>query len=390
MRITLTGPCSPKDLTHLFSVEDADRASNFDGYRGIPVSSLAGALHDLGHDVCIVTTAIIPSGERLVFSGDRIEIRVVSQRRRARELAFSFFRSERQLIANEIIDLRTEIVHAHWTYEFALAALETGKPVLITAHDAPFTILRYFLDPYRFFRLLLAYKVRFKMRHLTVVSPYLKSKWRMEMFWRQALLVIPNIAPFSLDVSPHLKNLRPLVLSIGDGGSRKNLQTLLKAWPAIAVAVPEAELHIVGHGLSADDELAIWANREGMSNGVVWHGYLERNPLKQLLESAAVLVHPSLEESFGLILLEAMSMAIPTIGGIHSGGVPYVIGDAGILVNVKSSQEIADATIKLLLNKDLREEFGKRGQDRIREEFSPERVAGLYVDQYERILRKGR
>lgn len=392
MHVALVGPCSPHDLSDLFLEDQRNLAKEIVGYRGVPVNLLARALLKAGLTVSIVTTASCPLSTSLTFSGPNLHMVILPHRDRARERALDFFKLERRAMTATLNRINPDIIHAHWTYEFALAALSTKKPVLITAHDAPLTILKHMRDPYRFIRAMMAYSVRVKAQNLTAVSPYLVERWRKEMFWRKSLRVIPNISPFSISGRLRVQqgNLPLKVLSIGDAGNRKNIRTLLKAWPVITVEVREAELHVVGHGLSADDELAIWAKREGISNGVIWHGYLERNQLQQLLEVADVLVHPSLEESFGLTLLEAMSKGIPTIGGIHSGGVPYVVGDAGILVNVKSRQEIADATIKLLLNKELREELGKRGQDRIRLEFSPERVAGLYIDQYEQILRRGR
>jgi L-malate glycosyltransferase len=386
LHITLVGPCSPRDLSDLFAEDQREFAEEIVGYRGVPVSLLARALLKAGMTVSIVTTAGYPIETALTFLGPNIQMVVLPHRNRARHRALDFFKLERQAIKAALIRINPDIIHAHWTYEFALAALSTKKPVLVTAHDAPMVILRQMRDPYRFIRTAMAYIVRLKTKNLTVVSPYLARKWHMEMFWRKQLPVIPNISPFLISGKSQQKNSPPTVISIGEAGPLKNLGALLKAWPLITAQVPSAVLHLIGNGLAVHEELAKWARKEGADQGVIWHGYLERDPLEKLLESACVLVHPSLEEAQPMVPLEAMSKGVPIVGGVNSGGVPWTIGDAGILVNVKSPQKIADATVKLLLDKELREELGKRGQDRIRLEFSSERVAKLYIARYQQIL----
>ena len=52
-----------------------------------------------------------------------------------------------------------DIVHAHWTYEFALGAIESRVPTVVTAHDAPLSILRLNPTPYRLARTVMAWQV---------------------------------------------------------------------------------------------------------------------------------------------------------------------------------------------------------------------------------------
>ena len=386
MRVTLVGPCSPSDISHLFYKDDALRARGLIGYRGVPVSLLAEAIHKLGHEVFIVTSASIPADSRQKFVGEKIELRVISQRPRARDLAFSFFKKERNLLLHELSDIDCDIIHAHWTYEFALAALATGKPVLVTAHDAPLTIFRYLFDPYRFFRLLMACLTRSKIQYLSTVSPYLLSRWKKEMFWRKVTPVIPNIAPFTIATDVEYHETATRVLTISDGGKRKNVKTLLKAWPSVLEQNPNVRLELVGHGLGSNDDLAIWAAKNHFDQSVIWHGYLEREQISNLLAITDVLVHPSLEEAQPMVPLEAMCFGIPIIGGVNSGGVPWTVKEAGILVNVRSSKEIAGAINRLLVDKNLRQKLGARGQVRVKREFSPEAVAKQYMNYYKSIL----
>jgi len=381
MHIAICGPAEPNQI-----FLDVPKGELPLGWGGIPVNLLARALADAGIKVSLISTSPHIS-KPWSMTRDNMSVFLVPMRSRVRDYALDCFKRERRAIADLLTKIDPDVIHAHWTYEFALAALSTKKPVLVTAHDAPLVILKYLPDPYRLIRAAMAYIVRLKTKNLTAVSPYLARKWRIEMFWRKALPVIPNISPFLISGNSRQENSVPIVLSIGDAANLKNLATLLMAWPLIKERVPLAQLHVVGHGLAVDEELAKWARKKEVDSGVTWHGYLERGPLEKLLAATDVLVHPSLEEAQPMVLLEAMSKGVPIVGGVNSGGVPWTIGDAGILVNVKSPRKIADATVKLLLNDLLRKDLGKRGQDRIRLEFSPERVAGLYVEQYERLLK---
>ena len=127
-----------------------------------------------GHTVELFTldrTVPIPR----VFHGGQLTIHVGRYRRRHR--ARDFFRVERADLLNAMKQSKCEIIHAHWTYEFAIGAfLEHGRPCVITLHDWAPTILRLMPDPYRFIRLLMnTYTLR-KASNFTVTSPYLPEE----------------------------------------------------------------------------------------------------------------------------------------------------------------------------------------------------------------------
>ena len=85
-----------------------------------------------------------------------------------------------------------------------------------------------------------------------------------------------------------------------------------------------------------------------LMEGVVLHGWLERDDLKDLLDSASALVLPSLEETFGNVLLEGMARRVEVIGGRASGAVPAVLGQGkyGILCDVTSPEALCAAMVQ--------------------------------------------
>ena len=206
------------------------------------------------------------------------------------------------------------------------------------------------------------------------------------MFWQGSEVVIPNISPYEVQDVQEKRDTTSKVLTISDSGKLKNLKRLLKAWPSVIELLPGAELNLVGNGLGERDGIALWATDNGLNHSINWHGYLDRAGVRELLSSADVLVHPSLEESFGLTFLEAMAFGIPVIGGSKSGAVPWIVKNAGLLINVKSSTQIAESIIRLLKDSDLRQELSANGQNRIKEEFRAEKVAFQYAMLYKKVL----
>jgi L-malate glycosyltransferase len=388
MHIALIGPCAPFDLLDLLHEKERVRAQSFPGYQGIPVSSLARELVHRGHLVSVVSTSEnVKCPES--FHGESLAIHVVPSQERPRERARNLWAHERTAMTELLQELKPDVVHAHWTYEFALAALATRLPTLVTAHDAPLTILRHYRDPYRAVRLAMALWVRAKRPPLTAVSPYLAERWRREMGWRRAIAVIPNITPFEPSHGIRDKVLGQRVVTVSDSSQRKNVRAALCAWPKVLESFPSAELHLVGHGLGLSEDLARWAEERSLRQQVFWHGPVGRVEVEQLIRSAIVLLHPSFEESQGLVLLEAMALAVPVVGGHVSGGVPWTIGDAGVLADVRSPIALAAKVVDLLGNPEQCKRLGEAGRRRVADIFSPEAVASAYEDQYAAVIKKG-
>jgi glycosyltransferase involved in cell wall biosynthesis len=300
-------------------------------------------------------------------------------------LALTQFSKEVELLVNLSSKLQFDGVHAHWTYEFAIAALKIDTNAIMTAHDAPLTIFRWFKDPYRFLRLVMAVRVRFLAKNLTCVSPYLSKKWQSEMFWRREISVIPNICPFpAIEGSPPFSNSARMI-TVGDSTKRKNVKNLILAMHEIRKVIPSATLDIFGYGLDAESNLALWAKENSIDSGLNWHGFASRNEIQDALDQSDLMIHPSLEESQPMVPLEAMSRGIPIIGGLNAGGVPWTIVPAGVLVDVKTPREIALRAIEILQSPELRHSMSKKGIELVREKYSPQNVAHLYLNLYDEV-----
>ena len=92
--------------------------------------------------------------------------------------------------------------------------------------------------------------------------------------------------------------------------------------------------------------------------------------LVEQYQKTNVLVLPSLLESFGMVLLEAMACGKPVIG-TNVGGIPFVIDDneTGLLVPPKDPEAIAKAIIKIFKDPELVKRMGENGYKKVKENF---------------------
>lgn len=386
--ILLVGPASPRDLADLMTGRDRQQAEAIAGYRGIPVSELARAFVRAGLEVEVATTAEEIDGP-MTLEGDRVRLHLAPMRARARHRAVDGFRREREWLGRLIRASDAEVVHAHWTYEFAWAALASGRPVVVTAHDAPLTVLRQYRDAYRAMRTAMAYAVRFRTGRLTAVSPYLARQWRREMGYRRPITIIPNCAPaLTSGPLPTFDNASQRIVDVSDASRTKNVVCLVRAFRLLREARPVIELDLVGPGLAVGDPLPAALASEGSCRGIRFRGRLDREALAVTVADARAFVHPSLEECCPMAVLEAMRAGIPVVAGERAGGTPWMLdhGRAGVLVDVRSPHAIARAVAGLLDDDGLARELSQRARQRVEECFSPSAVSSAYIDVYERAL----
>lgn len=120
--------------------------------------------------------------------------------------------------------------------------------------------------------------------------------------------------------------------------------------------------------------------------GGVW--FLGRRAdIPELICMADVVVLPSLAESFGFAIVEAMSLGKPVVGS-DSGGLPEIIadGESGFIVPMRAASALADAVIRILRDDSLAAAMGAAGRKRALR-FSVERMINGYESVYEKVWR---
>jgi glycosyltransferase involved in cell wall biosynthesis len=387
--VVLVGPASPSALADLFTGTARTTAAQLSGLGGVPVNSLARALLDAGCQVEIVTLDR-DVGAPLTIEEGRLRILVAPYRSRGHDRARDLYAAERRGLAALLTRTDGSLLHAHWTYEFALPCFGDGRPTAVTAHDSPLGTFRLMPSRYRAVRTAVGVLARLRIAHLSTVSPTLATRWRREMLYRRPIAVIPNVVqgtgadgrrPQGDEASA------PLLLDIAEGDDHKNVRALVRAFPGVLDAHPDARLRLIGPGLGGDSVLAGWARSCGLDRQVEFIGPVPWNRLGGHLSETTVFVHPSLDESFSLSICEAMHAHVPVVAGRHAGAVPWTVGAGGLLVDITDPAAIRSAVLRLLADPQLRRAVGDAAAARVRTAFAPEVVAPRYLEWYAAVRR---
>jgi glycosyltransferase involved in cell wall biosynthesis len=169
----------------------------------------------------------------------------------------------------------------------------------------------------------------------------------------------------------------PFVVGFSSLSPNKNIGRLLEAFQlARRRGSLTAELVLIGHSPS---DLARSAGA-----GVRLIGYLDDPSLSQVLGRAQFLVFPSLYEGFGLPVLEAMEAGVP-VACSNRASLPEVAGDAALLFDPESIEDMATAIACLATDAALRTELIEKGRRNV-ERFSWKQTAALTLDVYRQAL----
>jgi glycosyltransferase involved in cell wall biosynthesis len=158
------------------------------------------------------------------------------------------------------------------------------------------------------------------------------------------------------------------VLFMGTIEPRKNVGALLDAYERLLSRKNPAlpELLLAGKATPA---ARAWLDRleHAPLRGVVRHlGYVDADRRRSLYEGARLLVLPSLDEGFGLPVLEAMATGVPVVAS-NRGALPEVVGGAGPLIDPESPADLADAIQKILADDEFAGACASKGLIRARE-----------------------
>jgi glycosyltransferase involved in cell wall biosynthesis len=239
---------------------------------------------------------------------------------------------------------------------------------------------------------------------VVAISQFVARSLRDAGIPAERICVVPNALDLStwdatLDGRPIRKELgiaedAPVVGIISRLFRWKGHTYLIDALALVKAALPNVRLVIVGE----DDPRAGWevgttfsnllrrqAEGLGVADNVIFTGF--RTDVPQLMAAFDVFAHPSWEEPFGMVFLEAMAMHKPVVAWA-SGGAPEVIvpDQTGFLAERESVTGLAEALIVLLRDPALRRRLGDAGRERVEHLFTAEIMAGTMLDAYRGTL----
>jgi len=189
---------------------------------------------------------------------------------------------------------------------------------------------------------------------------------------------------------PTTKNQKPLpyILYIGNLHPRKNIIRLLEAFVGVRRSGNSSHrLKVVGQEAWMAGDVFAAVRQSPFADQVDFTGYVSYEKLTSLYQNAAVCVYPSLYEGFGLPVLEAMACGCPVVCS-NTTSVPEVAGDAAILVNPESADDIAKGIRRVLTEPGLAAELRERGIQQAKK-FTWEACAEATLAVYRRAVAGG-
>lgn len=280
-------------------------------------------------------------------------------------------------------EFRFDLIHAHFIYPDGAVAHRLsrryGVPFVVTEH-APWSG---WLDRLGVGRQ--ALPAGAAAAKIMTVSTYVRATVH-ERIPGARVEVIPVGVDLDLFVpAPEERRRRDLVLFVGFINLNKGVDVLLEAMRTLAARSVPARLVLVGgahyrNTRVQEERLRRDAAALGLGDRIAFTGKLAQSEVARLMAESAVVVLPSVAESFGAVLVEALACGTPVVATRCGGPEDIVVGDVGTLVPVGDADALADALAETLAS-------GSRvPPDRLRayasERFGWERIVDRIAEVY--------
>lgn len=215
---------------------------------------------------------------------------------------------------------------------------------------------------------------KFVLKHSEIIialSDDMKNRL-LESHKRTNIIIIPNgidMCKFARHQEKNkIKNTldivhdKKIILFVGTLKKVKGVEYLIEAIKYTVQDYPNLLLLIVGDGDNMNS-LKSLVERYELSDFVSFKGGVQNEEIPYFMALADIFVLPSLSESFGIVLLEAMASGIPIVAS-NVGGIPSLIenGENGFLVEPKSPEQIADKIKLLLADSEVRAYIGRNNK----------------------------
>lgn len=357
---------------------------------GLHVLNISKTLKKMGHDVQVFSSKMLKEGSREIVPESK-NVEGVRVRRfdvfKIPNISSGYVPSP--LMVKALLDWDADVVHAHSysyfpTYTSALVRVLKERPLVLTTHQPPT-------------------ETAFKSKLLMKV--YNRSLGRLSLRRADKIIAVTRLEadflvkvagadPNKITVIPEgvdLDLFKPkidkseqekVILFVGRIAQEKGLMYLIKAIPRVTKVFPSISVLMVGEDQGIQENLIKAAENLGVEKIVHFLGPKFGYELARTYRKARIFVLPSLYETFGLAILEAMASGLPIVT-TRTGGIPELVEDGsnGMLVGPRNHEALAEAIIKLLSDPDLSLGMSKRNPVKAKRyswESVAESIEGIY------------
>jgi glycosyltransferase involved in cell wall biosynthesis len=335
-------------------------------------------------------TIVIQDDEKTFADVVQRNIRIVKYPARIfRKLLFRFI-LEQIFIPLLSLKLKIDVIHS-LHYSFPLVAF--GRKRVVTIHDMTFFKYPQVHEPckifyFRFFILMAA-----RLASRTIVdseSTHRDFIARTDANPETVTTVLPgrpptfdrpSAAPQAVITRERFGICGDYILFVGTLEPRKNLFRLILAFARLVTEGIPVQLLALGKKGWGYDPVYRLIEDLGIGNRIVFTGYVDEDEKRHLMKHAKVFVYPSLYEGFGLPLLEALALGLPSVTS-NVSSLPEVAGSAAILVDPNDIEAIYRAIRRVLTDEKLRGELSAAARKQARR-FSWRTAAKKTIEVYE-------
>jgi glycosyltransferase involved in cell wall biosynthesis len=166
----------------------------------------------------------------------------------------------------------------------------------------------------------------------------------------------------AVQFSPSNVHRENFLLAVGDIYIQKNFHSLIEAFAELSPRFPTLELRIAGRMIDQHygERIKSIIKREGLEEKVKFLGHVSTGDLIDLYQRCRVFVFPSLAESFGMPILEAMACGAPCVVSNRSA-MPEVAGPAGLHVDPEDTHQIAREIEKIIADNSVSDTLSQKG-----------------------------
>lgn len=218
-----------------------------------------------------------------------------------------------------------------------------------------------------------------KLDYLVLVSNSLKEFYSKELINSKCECVyIPNVIESVPEKLASLSNKR--LVSVGRLSPEKGFMDLLKIFTLLHKDYSDWKLDIVGDGVEKE-RLEKFIEEHELQEFVTLHGFRDKDYIDNLLHDSSIYLLTSYTESFGIVLIEAMSHGVPCIAFDSAEGARELIqsGKNGYLIKNRSYTAFIKKVSDLIENKDERKRIGKVSKEGVKQ-YTCEVVSKQWID----------
>jgi len=331
-----------------------------------------------------------PICEEYKYITDRVKTVIFGQAHRKRCAQF--------YLPGQLKKYKIDIYHATWN---SAVPIFTRVPSVLTLHDIiPVMVPGYFTKASKKIKFLLqTYFSLHKAAYVITVSECEKNTINKKMFINPKKIgVTYNAVDEIFKKDSNFEQMQDCFKKynidydyiINGGGvnqPKRNTVNLINAFFEFSKKYPDVKLILVGDNRENNAYMLkvkkTIAELE-LENKVVFLGQIVKEDVFLLLKGAKIMVFPSLYESFGIPILEAMAVGTPVISSDLSS-IPEIAGKAAKLVNSNFHDEIAKAMEEIYTDNDIKNQFIKLGKEKVKD-FSWEKTAQETISIYRKVL----